>query len=145
MFKGHASSFNEVIQFIQCVVDPRDPSAAAQAGPTVERLRAERFQEEMNAPETGPFRRDYAAARLEGAVEILLQTRRLAVQAKACREFLALIDSVIADARTALSRASARFLTSDPVAPSGVAPWAQATLTPVHEIYDLLPGYVKDI
>lgn len=74
----------------------------------VNHMLAARFREDTSGTEDGPFRQDYASARLDGAVDLLDDTKRLAVQAGACMEFIALIDLVIKEARAALVHAVAK-------------------------------------
>lgn len=146
MFMKHASSLHPAIKLLQAVTDPTSADEAAAASTEVERLLAARFPEETAGEAEGPFRGDYASARLDGAVDLLEDTRRLAVQAGACPEFLAVIDRVLKEAREALFRAVVAAAPATPPAAAATpnaAAWAKAALiTP--EI-NPVPEFLRDI
>jgi hypothetical protein len=107
---------------------------------------AARFREETAGADEGPFRQDYASARLDGAVDLLEDTRRLAVQAGACAEFVALIDIVVKESRAALYHAVAATTPPSPLAldnSSREAGWAKAALVTTE--FNSLPEFLRDI
>jgi hypothetical protein len=146
MFRKYPSTYHPTINLLQSVKDPKDAAEIAAVGDAVQRLLAARYLEETAGDPSGPFRQDYASARIGGAMDLLGNLRSLARQAGASEEFVSLIDLVLDDACAA--RARAIQVTSYPTSPAldkqaEVAAWAKATVEEVE--FNPLPDFLRDI
>ena len=119
MYQGYLSSFDPIIVFIRGTVDPSDSVAVALVKETVDAMLAERVREETVGQ--GDLRVDFARQRIDGSINVLVDSRRLAKKAGALPEFIAIIDAVLVEARAAYERAPGR--PSTPVAELRPAPW----------------------
>ena len=146
MFMKYPSTFHPIIGLLRGVSDPCDAAEVEAVTIDVNHQLTTRFREETAGAEEGPFRRDYASARLDGAVELLEDTQRLAVQAGACAEFLAVVDHVVKEARTALYHAVAATTPAPNQAPDNSpreAAWVKAALVTTE--FNPLPEFLRDV
>ena len=146
MFRKYPSTFQPMVGLLKSVKDPQDVAEITAVGSAVRLLLAARHPEETHCEPTGPFRQDFASARIGGAIDLLGDLRSLARQAGACGEFVTLIDLVLDDACAARTRAvqAASGATSPALDnPVNVAAWAKATVTRAE--FDPLPDFLRDI
>jgi hypothetical protein len=146
--KKNSSSFAAVIAAIHAVGNPEDPTAAHALSERVQQQLSERFHEETDGAEAGPFRRDRARARLDEALDDVDETLALALQAGACRELLDVIRAVRGEVLAAYKAAPERPRhdgTSDGDSAPTPAAWAQAKVESFFDSYNSLPDFLRDL
>ncbi|MEI9937266.1 MAG: hypothetical protein WDO69_08565 [Pseudomonadota bacterium] len=115
-YMGFPSTFKPMVDAIGMVPDPRDPESSRNLKLAVAQLLTDRFREETEGGEDGPFRIDFARARILGCLQGadgrkgLERLRHVAVAQGACADFVEAVDLVIVAARAALGAAPARVM-----------------------------------
>jgi hypothetical protein len=100
-FGPYLSTFDDPLDDTETTQDPKDPKEVAIVAETVRGKLAVRFAEENE--ERGDFKIRYAARRIDGSIARGKQQRRTAIAYGAISEFVAVIDSIIAEAQRALA------------------------------------------
>ncbi|MEO7032963.1 MAG: hypothetical protein ABI548_03925 [Polyangiaceae bacterium] len=131
---GYVSTFQPMVDAIGTVHDPQDAESSHHLKLGVAQMLADRFREETEGDEDGPFRVDFARARILGCLQGadgrkgLERLRQIAVAQGACPDFVEAVDLVITAARAALAEAPAKVVPeAEPQKPDAShADWTRA-------------------